>query len=295
MKFPNYTTLQEFVCKKLFPTSYKDMHEIYTGGSSYNFCVITSKGRYLLKLLQDEKAFLRIKALNQVSGTLHKAEIEDFQGYKVLLITYFDGHKLRYKDFLEPFVQRFWQANQAIYHFKLDKYLIGPKRDNLSQYNRIEELLKASKKDFFTRCYGKIAKIIREDLISLSSPCQVIHGDLTANNILVDSKLNPHLIDWDAVRYGYASEDLASLMLQLSGFRMPFGRISRLKKLFERMNKYAQLSTEEWLYGVQAFYLNLLQRRLSNTHKQSFHKRLSLLLIALGYFRVRSFFMKGKN
>ena len=136
--------------------------------------------------------------------------------------------------------------------------------------------------------------MIKKNLISLSSPCQTIHGDLTANNILVDSKLNPHLIDWDAVRYGYPSEDLASLILQLSGFRMPFGRISRFKKLFSRMNKYAQLSTEEWLYGVQAFYLNLLQRRLSNTHKQSFHKRLSLLLIASGYFRVRSFMTKEK-
>ena len=94
MKFSNYVELQEFVEKELFPTSYKDMYEIYTGGASYNFCVITSKGSYLLKLLQNKEAFLRIKALNQVSGTLHKTEVEDFQNYKMLLITYFDGHKL---------------------------------------------------------------------------------------------------------------------------------------------------------------------------------------------------------
>ena len=294
MKFSNYSKLQEFVKKELFPKSYKDMYEICIGATSYNFCVITSKGKYLLKLLQNRDTYLKIKSLNQSNGTLYKTEIEDFQKYKLLLMPYFDGHKLRYKDFSESLVLRFWQAYQPIGHLNLDKHLIEPRWDNMVQYNRIEQLLKTTRQDIFTRCYYKIIKTMKKDLVSLSFPCQIIHGDLTANNVLVAPKSIPYILDWGSVRYGYPSEDLSSLILQLSGFRTPFGRISRLKKLFSNIDKYAQLSSEEWLYGIQSFYLNLLQRRLSNSAKQSFHKRLSLLLIALGYFRVRSFITNAK-
>ena len=292
MKFPNYTALQAFVKTELFPASYKDIYEIYTGGSSYNFCVITAKGKYLLKLLQEKNIFLKLKALNQINGTLHETKIEDFGQYKLLLTTYFDGHKLSYKDFSEAFIRRLWKIYQTVNRFKLDQRLIGTQRDNRLQYENIIQLLETTNQDIFTYCYRKLLKIMKGDLVRLSLPLQTIHGDFTTNNILVDSELKPCVIDWGSVRYGYSSEDLSSLILQLSGFRSPVGRMARLKKLFSSINKYAQLSSEEWFYGMQAFYLNLLDRRLGNARKQSFHKRLSLLLILLGYLRVRSFIMK---
>ncbi|MBR6411793.1 MAG: aminoglycoside phosphotransferase family protein [Alphaproteobacteria bacterium] len=295
MKFSNYTKLQEFVKKELFPLSYQDMHEIYTGGSSYNFCVITSGGRYLLKLLQNEDMFLKIKSLNKINGTLHKIATEDFLNYKLVLMTYFDGHRIHYKDFSEPVIRNFWKEYQSVNHFKLNKRLIGDQQDNMSQYNTVEQLLKKARWNIFGYCYDKILKIIKDDLICLSLPRQIIHGDLTANNILVARGENPHIIDWGSVRYGYACEDLASLILQLAGFRTPVGRISRFKKLFSSINKYAQLSSEEWFYGIQAFYLNLLKRRLSNAKKQTFRKNFSLLLVVLGYLRVRSFIIKEKH
>lgn len=130
---------------------------------------------------------------------------------------------------------------------------------------------------------------IKPELVCLESSAKFIHGDLTANNILLDKNGVPHLLDFEQIRYGYEIEDICYLFLQLSGFRGLWGRIghfARLRKMIEPLLQN-EISAEYWLYGVQLFYLNHLYRRLVNPKKHgSFRKEMCLLWSLRQYFRL---------
>lgn len=289
MKFSHYTELQRFVEKNLFPSEYKDMYEIYTGGSSYNFCVITTKGKYFLKLLEDKGAFCKIKEFCRLYGVLYESKSEDFREYKFLLTKFIDGHKIRYRDCTETVIECLWHNYQKILNCKPDSAFIYPMIDINVLFTEAETALKESKKDIFSILYAKIMALLKRELVYLPETHNLIHGDLMANNILLAADGSLHIIDGEMLRYGHISEDMASLLLELSGFLGIWGNMSRFKRLFSSINKYALLSSKEWLYGIQIVYLTLIKRRLNNPDKQSFRKRLCLFLIMLQYFRIRNF------
>ena len=77
---------------------YESIKEIEVGGASYNFCVQTKNKRYFLKLLPDNERFQKTKALCKMLKILHPTKYEDFKQYKMLIMSYFDGHKVYYDD-----------------------------------------------------------------------------------------------------------------------------------------------------------------------------------------------------
>ena len=88
------------------------------------------------------------------------------------------------------------------------------------------------------------------------------------------------------VRHGYATEDWAMLMLQLSGFSKLLGNRRYLKKLYEQMQNICA-DNEQWLYGVQLYYMERLRRRLTDVRKKhNLRKNLCFLFSLMRYFAV---------
>lgn len=293
MKFPDFEKLRNFVKTELFPLEYKNVREIYTGGSTYNFCIETINKKYFLKLISNQKDIDKIKKICELSNPLDQTKIKDFLNYKTLVMPYIEGQKIRYKDCTPLLLNKLFSAYRAALSDQKIKEIANPEINISLLCDELKELVAASKKNIFRFLYQKFLKNIEKQLVSFPESQTLIHGDFTANNVLIAKDGQPYILDWAKLQYGNVAEDAASLTLELSGFRKLFGNLKRFKKLFLRTNTILNLTTKEWLYGVQIFYLGLLKRRLNQSQKQSLRKQFCAWLIMLGYFRIYHFLEKN--
>ena len=132
----------------------------------------------------------------------------------------------------------------------------------------------------------------RQRLVTLPAKTQVIHGDFTLKNILVDKTGKPHIMDFELVRFGYVTEDWAMLLLQLANFNKLWGNMARLKKDYALMQNLGA-DNQQWLHGVQMFYLERLRRRLTDVRKKhNLRKNLCFLCSLMRYFAVERLILK---
>ncbi|MBR1825460.1 MAG: phosphotransferase [Alphaproteobacteria bacterium] len=262
------------------------MNEIYTGGSSYNFCILTQSGKYFMKLCKNDKIFSKLKCLYLFHNVLHKVKNETFGQYKILIMPFISGQKIHYRHCSNRFIENLCSAYQKVQTCQINADFIAPMRNMQQLRSELETLFQAQKSILSQCIYKNIWKLMETEVLSLAESKAIIHGDFTANNILVTADEQPYILDWEQLRYGYAAEDFACLALELTGFRGLYGCLSRFERIMREINKHLNISPQEWFYGVQVFYLSLLQRRLANRKKQSWRKQLCLWLIMRGYFRV---------
>lgn len=290
MKYTRTNELIKFIKNNNLFHEFNSIHEICTGGSSYNFCVQTAQKKYLLKVMNRLDRFVRLKLILQKLGLLVKLSVEDFsENEKLLAIPYIEGRRILLNDVSVELLTFLNEQYQQLQKLNTENVTILPQRALENMKQEIELLLAQDKswtyqlikKYFWNRC--------KTTLINMPTSQEVIHGDMTANNILVDVNGKPHLLDFEQVRFGYASEDYMGLFLQIAGFRGLYGSIKKLKKLVLMMLGCTTYTSMELLYGVQCFYLHLLWRRLHNrsSKKENVRKTLCLLICLLGYFRVR--------
>ncbi|HBO49794.1 MAG TPA: hypothetical protein DD619_03265 [Alphaproteobacteria bacterium] len=298
MKFAKSKELSEFLRKKQIFPQILSIKEIFVGGSSYNFCIKTAHGDFFLKLISAERErgiFLHLKEVLSQLDFLYPLPQEKFAEYYMLAMPYVAGHKLKYKD-CTPGLFAKLQAEYAKFQAcRMAAEFIRPQQNMPKMIAKISECLQ-NDGSLAGRLLNKYFwQKIKPELICLESSTKFIHGDLTANNILVDKSGTPYLLDFEQIRYGYGIEDVCYLFLQLSGFRGLWGRIGRFAKLQKMLQLLLQneLSQEYWLYGVQLFYLNHLYRRLINSKKHgSFRKEMCLLWSLRRYFRLSRYLHK---
>jgi len=173
----------------------------------------------------------------------------------------------------------------------LDERFIAPMQDIQRLRSEVGQKFQ-NQKDMLGRfMYRKIWKPLQAGFCYLPAVNTVIHGDFTANNIMVSAKGELHILDWENLRHGYMAEDFAYITLELAGFRGLYGSRSRLKTLCTGFSEKMHISRQEWLYGMQMFYLNLLARRFNNKAKQSWRKRLCLYICLLSYLNSMHFLL----
>ena len=202
-------------------------------------------------------------------------------------MSYFDGRKVYYDDFTPDFTDKLCRQYQELLKRQLDTKYIGPQQNIMQICSKIENLLQKRNGLIIRILYKNLWNKILSDIVTLPKTKNIIHGDFTANNLMITKDNAPIILDWEGIRYGYATEDWCGLCLELSGFRGFFGSSRRLKELCNMINSQFHFSSKEWKYGFQMFYINLLLRRLSNNKKQSWRKQLCLYICLLGYFRVQ--------
>lgn len=297
MNFPQYEEFENFIKRKNLIAGFLKMREINVGGSSYNFCVTTTKGQYLLKLIKKEAEYIRLQSIfNQFKFNSLKLKENFWQGYHLLTMPFYEGHKLRYKDCSDENLSRLWEAYTDFLKKaeRLDSQIVHSKYDRQKNLAKLEDELENCT-GVFGFIFRKYKAIFKNCLQEKVKNLDVIHGDFTENNILINRHHELHIIDFDFIRYGNIAEDLCCLILQLSGFRGLYGNIWRFKRLYHFFQTMRPLKKDDWLYGVRLFYLEIMRRRL-NAHSKtlhSFRKKICLLLILFGYFRIKRFLQKS--
>ena len=298
MKFAKRKELSEFLRKKQIFPQILSIKEICVGGSSYNFCIKTAQGDFFLKLISAERErgiFLHLKEVLPQLDFLYPLPQEKFAEYYLLAMPYVAGHKLKYKDCTPELFAKLSAEYVKFQACGLAAEFIRPQQNMLKMIAKISECLQNDGSLAGRLLNRYFWQKIKPELICLESSAKFIHGDLTANNILVDESGTPHLLDFEQIRYGYGIEDVCYLFLQLCGFRGLWGRIGRFAKLQKMLQPLLQneLTQEYWLYGVQLFYLNHLYRRLINSKKHSsFRKEMCLLWSLRHYFRISEYLHK---
>ena len=298
MDFQQYKELENFIKSRQLVSGFVRMSEINFGGSSYNFCVTTETGKFLLKLMKNETDYVHLQSvLDQLGIKGLPFQQHVWRQYFLLTMPFYAGHKLRYKDCSDEVLCRLW----LVYADFLQKAEIMDRslvlgEGYIAEKVRMVDQSMQNYHGLFKNVLQHYWKMLERD-ISASERFfykNVIHGDFTENNILIDEEHNIHMIDFDFIRKGNVAQDLAGLSLQLAGFRGLYGHIHHFKRLYAFFQKVHPLSYDDWLCGVRIFYLDIIQRRLNICSKtvHSIRKKICLLLILYGYFRIKKFLHK---
>ena len=288
MKFSHIELLDHFIRENSLFDDYLFMHEIVTGGSSYNFYIVTKHEKYLLKLMKSADNFARLKRILQKLNYYVPLSIECFENYMLLATPYINGRNIRYSDINASTLNDIKKQLNQLQNLQNDGIDLMPAT--------IENFVTVINNYFMSENCGWLYKIIKNTfwkrikklIVVLPAGKTIIHGDLTINNILIDKQNKAHVIDFDKLQYGYEVQDYMYLFLQLSGFRGLYGSRKHLNKLFSLLDLRNKYSLDECLYGVQYFYLYMLLRRICGliNKKQNIRKTICLLICLWGYFRV---------
>lgn len=297
MKFSQSRELKEFLQEKNIFPELLELREICKGGSSYNFLVRTAAVDYLLKLvpLQEEEAYNRLISILIKFNFVYVIKENVFSAYRMLALPYIHGRGLRYADCTPEFISGLSAEHKRLQEINLEPELIAPQQTASGLAEKTEMLFKKCRSLMSGLIYKYFWRRFKPQLREQKKTDEIIHGDFTSNNIFVDEQKNAHILDVASLRYGYAGEDFAYLFLQLSGFRGLCGRVKRFQNLQRERDAFGQkkITPEQWLYGVQMFYLNNLYRHLRNVKKQTPRKEFCLFVSLMGYFRLKKAVFKG--
>ena len=297
MKFSYFNKLLDFI-KEKHHNNFISLEEIYDGGSSYNFCLKTKEDKYFLKLIpqSDEQ---RIEKTLQLLKCFYGAQIahpDELKtadaAYCIMAMPYIDGHKLTAKQFTPSLYLQLQNTYQEMMAQSVPEKYVFPQQTLQDLKIKIDDTLRHSKGFAYKLIDILFWRQFRQRLVTLPAKTQVIHGDFTLKNILVDKTGKPHIMDFELVRFGYVTEDWAMLLLQLANFNKLWGNMARLKKDYALMQNLGA-DNQQWLHGVQMFYLERLRRRLTDVRKKhNLRKNLCFLCSLMRYFAVERLILK---
>ncbi len=267
------TEILHFLIEKIRP--------LHRGGTSKNYRLDTPKGSYLLKVfpLSDistnraEQLLLIDRFLQEInfSYTPHFINNQFYicQDHILLLANFIEGHRLSLSNLSFPILSSFEKSEQILAscppaQASFLKPIIKPS-DLVSEISQNIQKLKQQKHSFFRFIEPKISFYVEEiysQTPTLSSTPVIIHADTKPDNFILK---NGHLImlDFEMMRLGYTIEDLAqfalSLILQHSVWRYNKKLFSLI---FKEFTETFHLQKNDWIYGVNMYFLRLLSRRL---------------------------------
>lgn len=276
--------LKEYLQQQIFKSDIVKFDAIGNGGSSDNFLCQTKELSCIVKLLpkySEERAKRLCRILNTLKQNpdFHTAKLIGaneqnrfvFEERTGLLLTYAAGQKIRDAK-LSPDILNFIMSNYRQFQkIKFDDDLILPFVSPEEQHAKIAgHIIKLTEnhQNFIKRKILNQMKI-HNDLISENLKnipregiARTIHGDFSLNNILLDND-KAFLLDFEALRYGYAAEDMMFLVLSTilphSVVLLPKKQLTTL--LLHLKNKEG-FTKQELLYGAGRYFQTLLSRRI---------------------------------
>ena len=251
------------------------------GGTSINLTCKTADAKFLIKILPNtnikraERLLRILNSLKQISNIYSPNIIEfnekqwfEFDNYIILIIEFINGKKLKYKELNETHLNKIYTSYQYIQQLQLDA-LPQRKPEEIYKENKemIEQLLKTENNFLKKKVLNKLNRF--NNLLNIDTKCVdtpvIIHGDASLNNTIEDLNKNIALLDFEMIRYGYIVEDwtefLLSSVLQHSILFIPK---RHLEKLIKITNNLFEFDIEQWKYGVNLYFLNLISKRLKS-------------------------------
>lgn len=129
---------------------------------------------------------------------------------------------------------------------KLRRLLDEIKKQNLSLKMRSAVFLAEKFAEQISREYGKLKEPERK----------LVHDDVTKSNLLFEGNDFRAFLDTDSVCWGYVGKDFAEFILS-NIRRYPFykGRKKAVRTWYEIVDKTYHLSFDEYIYGLNVYYL----------------------------------------
>lgn len=291
----NLNKLKYFLEKEVLYKDIVSLKNLNQGGSSTNLVCDTEYDKFFIKVLPDNRtrANKLLKILDSLKNipeiyTAHLIDFNqkqyfEFENNIILIMEFIKGRKIKYKELNNDFLDRFYNSYQHVNKLKLDDL---PQRIPQEIYATNKALIKELKKNntgYIKNVILNRIEKLNENLnsnISFKNKPVIIHGDVSLNNAIEDINKNIALLDFELIRYGYPVEDMAELLLssllQHCIFIIPK---KHMEQLIKHINKIFNFTHEQWLYGINLYFLNLVYKRLKS--KKLFNSMRKSILFTL--------------
>lgn len=294
----NLLKLKSFLSNDVFHKNIIVLKNLNRGGSSTNLICQTLDNKYLIKLLPN-KNIKRTEHLLDILTSLKKVpeiytshvvefnqkQYFEFEEYVVIIIEFLDGKKLKYHELDKTVLDKIFSSYQ---HIKKLDYTCLNQRTIPEIYAENKELINeisANKLCFLKKKILNAINNLNESLNSNISPKGkpvIIHGDASLNNMIEDKNKNIALLDFELMRLGFEVEDwsefLISSLSQHYIFSFPEKKFA---ELVVYVNELMNFSKQDWQYGINLYFLNLIKKRLKS--KKLFKSIRKAMLFTLNF------------
>jgi len=273
--------LKKFLEKNIIKQTIKKLKNLNRGGTSINFYCETDDKKYIIKVISKEKR-QRVERLCKIFNSLsenhyiytaqiqkfHNQEIFEYENYLLIIISYISGHQFSARKITPKIINQIFTSYKHISQLNIE----GGYQKNLQQiYLENKKILNELHKNNlgFIRnkiliCINKLNEKLSTKIV-LNKNIKLIHGDASLNNCLLDKDGNVAILDFELIRFGYEIEDwsefLLSSLLQHSIIIIPQ---KHLERLIKHINSLFNFTKQEWLYGINLYFLNLINKRLKS-------------------------------
>ncbi len=278
---------EKFLADNILHTQTVKLQKLTKGGSSLNFRAKTEEGVYVIKLLL-KTALKKIQHISELLQELqhvpgfytarqifpNNRDYFEYDGYIGIVQTYINGRKIKSFELLPDFLAKVYKNYQLMQNVSFkNESIILPFRsgkelfeDNKKQIAKLRLTCHNFLQLKFLNIVEKYNEEIFYNCIEPNKPQTIIHGDFSLNNILLDDKQNVAFLDFEFLRYGYASEDFMMLVLSaLLQHSVFFIQQQQLELLIKHLKLQNGFSKEEVLYGIHKYFQFLIHRRLHNS------------------------------
>lgn len=280
--------LKAYLRQQIFKSEIVKFGAIGKGGSSDNFLCQTKELCCIVKLLpknseaRAQRLCRILKALKQnpdfLTAPLVAVNEQDcfmFEERTGLCLAYAAGQKI--KDAwlspkrLETIIANYRQFQKINFDTELVQPFISPLEQHAKNAEHLVKLAESHKNFIKIKTLNQIKfynDMIAEDLRNIPEVgiSKVIHGDFSLNNIILNNDDKAVVLDFEALRYGYAVEDMMFLVLSTvlphSVFSLPEKQLTTL--LLHLKNKEG-FTGQELLYGAGRYFQTLAARRIFYT------------------------------
>lgn len=273
---------QSFLEERILKTPLLQFTRLTRGGTSQNFLAHTADCTVVIKLFPNSqiKRAQRLCRILQTVSTIpdfstpglisfNAQPYFEYDGYVGLAMPFMPGRKLKNSEITPAYARKvIVQYNKFLtFDFAETDFIndfISTEeiyRENQEKINNLQQknssFLKRKTLNFLQENNAQIYK----DIPFLEKTLTVIHGDASLNNMLLCPNDNIAFLDFEFIRYGYAIEDVVSLIFSILTPRLFFSRRLLKMMVLEANNAY-HFTFEEWKFAINRYFLTLLQRRL---------------------------------
>lgn len=286
------------------------------GSASENFVITVNHKRYIVKLIHREqkseierlvRIYDSLTQNNAIRTTsiihLNQSAYFTYHHHFGIVMEYCDGrslpsYKITKRHFGEIlytykcFQKLRWHNSQDI----LPAYRIPEKINNLIQ---IVQKSARTPNTFIFRFFN--GAFLHKTLLNFLSQMKadkldfatssVLHGDFHNNNLLFHNNQLSAVLDFEEIRYGYPTQDLIRyiicLVQRLPVFINPF---SVFKEWLILADTSFHFSTDEWIYGLDTYYVIRTEKLFRKLNKKNkFNRLLKLWQLYFSILQYRRF------
>lgn len=295
----------QFLSTQIFKEPILSFYQFKRGASSFNYLVTLKDKKLLVKLTwkyKEDKLTRLVQVLQILTqqNSIPLAKIIPFKNQIIFKYKKFFGFVLEYID--GKSLPAYYVKKNHIYQilnayksfqqttFKNEKLLIPAcnfKQQQETYLKNCDSMIQESQNSFLTKF---LLKICRKELIALSktplliddAQKDIIHGDFHHNNMLFKNNKLKAILDFEAIGFGYATEDLLRFGLCLIARQQIF---YPSKKFFINYiniitNEFSY-SYEKWLVGLNSFTLHKMKKVFAYPQKPSLELTKKLIHIIL--------------